>query len=214
MGWTLVVAAVVLAALLGGWVIAKTRPRTAGTPVAAPPDETAPYETAPYETARYESALDETALDETAAEAEAEAVRAAAERAVVAADEARHRAEYAEQLTEEAEQRYLAAQWEARSAAGNESDRLVQRAALDAYRRGDLNVTQLNTIWEHATASTVEPDPGRVDTARDEYDRALAATARVRQEAHVAEVAAEALVEETRIAASERPRTGLDDLLR
>ncbi|MEU8239919.1 hypothetical protein AB0C07_16870 [Actinoplanes missouriensis] len=192
MGWTLVVAAVVLAALLGGWVIAKTRPRTAGP---------AKSGTLPEDRAAV--------ADET----EVEAVRAAAERAVVAADQARHRAECVERLTEEAEQRYLAAQWEARSAAGNESDRLVQRAALDAYRRGDLDVSQLNTIWEHAGASTVEPDPGRVDAARDEYDRALAATAKVRQEAHVAEVAAEALVEETRIVATERPRTGLDDLL-
>ncbi|BBH71359.1 hypothetical protein ACTI_80440 [Actinoplanes sp. OR16] len=186
MGWTLVAAVVVLAALLGGWAISKGR---------QPGPET----------------TDE--VDEELV-ADAEAIRAAAERAVVAADEARHRAEHAEQASSEAEQRYLAAQWEVRSEPGNH---LVQRAALDAYRRGDLNVTQLNTIWEHAGTSGL--DPRGVDQAREEYDRALAETAQVRQEAHVAEVAAEVLAEETRIVehdvrqAREASKPGLDGLL-
>ncbi|MEU4695358.1 hypothetical protein [Actinoplanes sp. NPDC023714] len=186
MGWTLVVAVVILAALLGGWAISKGRqPRP--------------------------EIIDE--VDDELV-AEAEAVRAAAERAVVAADEARFRAESAEQASSEAEQKYLAAQWEVRSEPDNH---LVQRAALDAYRRGELSVTQLNAIWEHAGSSGL--DPRNVEAARDEYDRALAETAQVRHEAHVAEVAAEVLAEETRIVeqdvrlARQASRPGLDGLL-
>ena len=150
MGWTLVVAVVILAALLGGWAISKGRqPRP--------------------------EIIDE--VDDELV-ADAEAVRAAAERAVVAADEARFRAESAEKESTEAEDRYLAAQWEVRSEPDNH---LVQRAALDAYRRGELTVTQLNAIWEHAGSSGL--DPRNVEAARDEYDRALAATAQVRHEA-------------------------------
>jgi hypothetical protein len=189
MGWMLVVAVVVLAALFGGWALSR--------PSIKPPPEAEPE---PAPTA---------VVDELVAGVEV--VRAAAEQAVVTADEARHRAESAEQASTEAEQRYLAAQWEVRSEPGNH---LVQRAALDAYRRGELSVTQLNTIWEHAGSDGL--DPRNVDAARAEYDRTLAETAQVRQEAHVAEVAAEVLAEETRIrveqvvAASEktRPRLG------
>ncbi|MBB2944154.1 hypothetical protein FB565_003883 [Actinoplanes lutulentus] len=189
MGWMLVAAVVVSAALFGGWVIAKGRQP-------APP--------APFE------------VDELLADADA--VRAAAGRAVVAADEARDRAESAEQASSEAEQRYLASQWETRAEPEDEANRLVQKAALDAYQRGDLSVTQLNNIWEQSGAP--EWEPKNVDAAREEYDRALAETAQVRHEAHVAEVAAEVLAEETRIVehdvrmARQEARPGLEGLLR
>ncbi len=180
---------VVLAALLGGWVIARSSREEPRPPE---PDD----------------------VDELLADAEA--VRTAAERAAEAADEARHRAESAARASAEAEQRYLAAQWVTRD--DQTKNRLVQRAALDAYRRGDLDVTQLNTIWEHAGA--VEMDEQEVYAARAEYDRTLAETAQVRQEAHVAEVAAEVLAEETRIVeqdvldAHADARSGLDGLLK
>ncbi|GLY00009.1 MULTISPECIES: hypothetical protein [Actinoplanes] len=160
--------------------------------------------------------------EEVPLEEEARAVRAAAERAASAADEARTRAEYAVSTHDDAEQRYLRARQEAAVASGDEAQRLVQRAALEAYRRGDLSVSQLNGIWQHtgAPSAPVAVDDEPVRAARADYDEAVRRTADVRREAHVAAVAAEVLAEEARIveqdalAAREAAaaRSDLDDL--
>ncbi|MEU4423526.1 hypothetical protein AB0F81_23100 [Actinoplanes sp. NPDC024001] len=200
--WVLVVVAVVVAALSGSAVLAsrfaRERPGRRAEPEPAPQPR-------PVEVAELA--------------AEAEAVRAAAERAVSAADEARQRAEQVAGLRDQAERRYLDARWEARTAATGESQRLVQRAALDAYRRGELSVAQLNGIWQQTGTGADQPDAPEVRAALREFQQAMAESAEVRQEAHVAEVAAEALVEEVRMAeqdvlvAEQETRPGLDGLL-
>lgn len=196
--WALVIVAIVLAALGGSAVLAG---RWAHERPAEPAPGIQPIEVVDLA-------------------AEAEAVRAAAERAVGAADEARQRAEQAAGLRDQAEQRYLDARWEARTAAVDEPQRLVQRAALDAYRRGELTVAQLNGIWQHTGTGTEQPGDPEVTSALREYRQAMATSAQVSREAHVAEVAAEVLAEEVRIveqdvlAAEQETRPGLDGLLR
>ncbi|MBW6439677.1 hypothetical protein KZ829_38710 [Actinoplanes hulinensis] len=128
--------------------------------------------------------------------ADVEAVRAAAGRAVRAADEARHRAESAAGERDRAEDRYLEARWESRVATADETQMLVQRAALAAYRRGELTVEQLNGIWQHAGPPADQVDDDRVRVARRAYLDAVSETVQVREAAHVASVAAEVLVEE------------------
>ncbi|MEU4619783.1 hypothetical protein AB0G04_07375 [Actinoplanes sp. NPDC023801] len=127
-----------------------------------------------------------------------ESVRAAAERAAAEADEARRRAERAAGARDKAEDRFLEAQWEARVATVDETHLLVQRAALAAYRRGELSVEQLNGIWHHAGPPAALLDRDQVRDARLAYEEAVAETVQVRQQAHVASVAAEVLVEEAR----------------
>lgn len=127
-----------------------------------------------------------------------EAVRAAAERAAAEAEEARLRAEQAAGARDRAEDRFLEARWEARVATADETHLLVQRAALAAYRRGELSVEQLNGIWQQAGPPAEQLDDGRVRDARRAYERAVAETAQVRDQVHVASVAAEVLVEEAR----------------
>ncbi|MBO3741556.1 hypothetical protein [Actinoplanes flavus] len=129
--------------------------------------------------------------------ADVEAVRAAAGRAVRAADEARHRAEHAAGERDRAEDRYLEARWESRVATADETQMLVQRAALAAYRRGELTVEQLNGIWHHAGPPADQVDDDRVRVARRAYLDAVSETVQVRAAAHVAAVAAEVLVEES-----------------
>ncbi|MEV6346837.1 hypothetical protein [Actinoplanes sp. NPDC051851] len=133
----------------------------------------------------------------------AEEVRAAARRAVATADQARDRATEATGVREEAEARYREAQWEARVAVGEPARLLIERAALEAYGRGELSSEQLNRIWERTR--TEEPDQNGADVtaARSRLKEALVETVRVRQEAHVAEVAAEVLAEEARFAEEE-----------
>ncbi|MEV4278779.1 hypothetical protein [Actinoplanes xinjiangensis] len=128
--------------------------------------------------------------------ADAEAVRAAAERAAEAAEEARREAERAAGARDRAEDRYLEARWEARVATADEAHLLVQRAALAAYRRGELSVEQLNGIWHHAGPPAEQLDDGRVRDARRAYEEAVADTVQSREQVHVASVAAEVLVEE------------------
>lgn len=127
---------------------------------------------------------------------EAEAVRAAAGRAVRAADEAWHRAAEAAGERDRAEDRFLEARWEARVATADETHLLVQRAALAAYRRGELTVEQLNGIWSAAGPAAEEIDDGRVRDALRAYEDAVAEAVQVREQSHVASVAAEVLVEE------------------
>jgi len=131
------------------------------------------------------------------------AVRAAADRAAAEADEARRRAEEAAGARDQAEDRFLEARWEARVATADEEHLLVQRAALAAYRRGELSVEQLNGIWHQAGPPADQLDDGRVRDARRAYERAVAETVQVREQARVAAVAAEVLVEEAHIAESD-----------
>ncbi|MFC7530640.1 hypothetical protein [Actinoplanes sp. GCM10030250] len=214
MGWILVFAVLVAAAFGGAAVLAGRRVQETGR--------------RPEDAARQPAATDPPAVEPEvqAAElaADADAVRAAAEHAAGAADEARDRAEQVAGLRDEAEMRYLQARWQARTAAVDETQRLVQRAALDAYRRGEITVAQLNGIWQHTGGDgEVEPpdDDVLVRAALDDYERVVAETADIRREAHVAEVAAEVLAEEVRIAEQDvlaaeqavRAGSGLDGLL-
>ncbi|GAA1634334.1 hypothetical protein [Actinoplanes couchii] len=130
---------------------------------------------------------------------EAGAVRAAAGRAVREADDAWYKATEAAGERDRAEDRFLEARWEARVATADETHLLVQRAALAAYRRGELSVEQLNGIWSAAGPAAVEIDDGRVRDALQAYEEAVAEAAQVRERSHVASVAAEVLVEEAQI---------------
>jgi hypothetical protein len=91
-------------------------------------------------------------------------------------------------------------------------EREVSRAALSAYRRGDISVQELREVWRR----TADWDPAqeereriadrcRIDqaAARRVHDRAAAAARRADQAARVAEVAAQALVDEAAQAAAE-----------
>jgi hypothetical protein len=135
----------------------------------------------------------------------AEEVWAAAQRAVAAADEARERATEAADERDNAEQQYQQAKWDAWTGPNDESRKLVERAALEAYRRGDLSVEQLNRIWEHTRPDEIALD--RVDQevaeAKRRYEDALEEVVEERRAAHVAEVAAEVLAEEAKLAEDE-----------
>jgi len=100
---------------------------------------------------------------------------------------------------EAAEDRYRQAEREAQAAA--EPRRLVQRAAVNAYRRGQLSVTELNRIWQHLDAGPPEPAPP-VHQARSQYELAVAEAEHVRRETHVTTVVADVLAEEAEIAES------------
>jgi len=93
-----------------------------------------------------------------------------------------------------------------------EGERQVHRAALAAYRRGELSVDQLREVFRLAAAR----DPAQQEReheaevkgsewrrARQAYEHAAAVERAVRQVAHVAEVAAQALAEEAAEAAAE-----------
>ncbi|MCY1138154.1 hypothetical protein OWR29_09110 [Actinoplanes sp. Pm04-4] len=132
---------------------------------------------------------------------QASEVGAAAERARRAADEARARVDTAEERRDEAEYRYREAQY---GPGPDEPRKLVERAALEAYRRGDLTAAQLDAIWRHVPGETTTGAPEEVvRTAKQRYEHAAAEAARVRQQAYVAGVAAEVLAEEERVAEGE-----------
>ncbi|MCO8271738.1 hypothetical protein M1L60_14165 [Actinoplanes sp. TRM 88003] len=132
---------------------------------------------------------------------QAEAVGAAAERARHEADEAQLLVDSAEQTRDRAEYRYREAQF---GPGPDEPRHLVERAALDAYGRGDLSAAQLDAIWRHVPGETRTGAPEEVvRTARQRYEHAAAEAVRVRQQAYVAGVAAEVLTEEERVAANE-----------
>ncbi|GAA2846631.1 hypothetical protein Acy02nite_04550 [Actinoplanes cyaneus] len=132
-------------------------------------------------------------------------VWAAAQRAVQAADAARERATEANDVRDEAEEHYQQARWDAWTGPKDESRTLVERAALEAYRRGDLSVDQLNRIWQHTRPdeSEVERMDREIAEAKRRYEESLLEAVAERRNAHVAEVAAEVLAEEARIAEEE-----------
>ena len=160
--------------------------------------------------------------------ADAQAAAAAAERALEEADQAQNRAVHAAAARDMAERRYRLALKQADVA--GEPYRLVQRAALNAYRSRQLSVEELNRIWQHAQVM-VEPAPSpasvpplawelRVREARRQYEQAGAEAARVQEEARLKTVTATILAEEARTAESHlvvalrSANTGLVGLLR
>jgi hypothetical protein len=93
-----------------------------------------------------------------------------------------------------------------------ERDRAVSRAALAAYKRGDISADQLREVWRRTTGWDPEQeererlaDRARIElaAARRAYDRAAAEVRRVTEAARVAEVAAEALLDEVAESAAE-----------
>ncbi|GIF03347.1 hypothetical protein [Actinoplanes siamensis] len=132
-------------------------------------------------------------------------VWAAAQRAAQAADAARERATEAADERDQAEQHYQQAKWDAWTGPKDEGRTLVERAALEAYRRGDISVDQLNRIWAHTRPGEAEIEQldQEIAEAKLRYAEALAGVVEERRAAHVAEVAAEVLAEEARIAESE-----------
>lgn len=158
--------------------------------------------------------------------AEATAIAAAAEAARAAADQARDRAAAADLARDAAWQRqevagraYQQAVRVARrlrpepapaTVVPAQLERDVSRAALTAYRRGDITVQQLREVWRRASG----PDPVRDEAeravdlhrardraARREYDAAAAVARRAGETARVAEIAAAALAAEAAAAA-------------
>jgi hypothetical protein len=157
----------------------------------------------------------------------AETATAAAQRALEEADQAHHRVVQATAARDMAEQRYRVAHKHA--GAAGEAHQLVQRAALDAYRRGQLSAAELNRIWRHAQV-TAEPAAGpatmplgwelRVREARERYEQAEADLARAEEDARHKACTAASLAEDARAAESLRSlamrsaSTGLVGLLR
>ncbi|GAB3158570.1 hypothetical protein GCM10027290_62010 [Micromonospora sonneratiae] len=130
-------------------------------------------------------------------------------------DEAWAAQETAEQAYDEALREAMAGRRptdEADDEAGAEQERVVTRAALSAYRRGDISVREMREVWQRI--GQLDPlqqerektaDRCRVlrAAARRVHDQATAAVRRADQAAQVAEVAAQALVDEAAIAAVE-----------
>ncbi|MBL7258127.1 hypothetical protein [Paractinoplanes lichenicola] len=134
--------------------------------------------------------------------AEAAAVGTAAQRARAEADAARQLVDSAERARDQAEYSFREAQYGPRPD-GDEPWRLVERAALEAYRRGDLSAAQLDAIWSQVPGTGPDVREHAVRLARHRYEDAAAEAVRVRQQAYVAGVAAEVLAEEQRVAAGE-----------
>lgn len=142
-------------------------------------------------------------------QAHARAVAAAAEQAVAAADEAHHRAGHAVQVFDLAGWRYRQIRQQAQA---TEPLRLVERAALNAYRRGQLSAAELNRIWQHTQATAgsgtyrangtpVQWD-SRVHAARQRYEQAAIEVTDVHKKAQVTTIAARVLAEEAHVAQS------------
>ena len=157
----------------------------------------------------------------------AETATTAAERALEEADQAQHAAIQAAAARDMAEQRHRLALKHAEAA--GEAHQLLQRAALDAYQRGQLSVAELNRIWQH-THVMAKPTSGpatmplgwelRVHEARRRYEQAEAEAARAEEEARRKAVTATTLANEARAAESllraarRSANTGLVGLLR
>jgi len=158
--------------------------------------------------------------------AHAAAAREAAGRAAAIAGEARARAsaaagardvawraqEVAQRVAETARQA-ASSGWTERPGSGPvAAEPTVTRAALSAYRRGDLSVEQLRVVWQQAAGWTPEllereraaqlAAAGERD-ARRAHDRAALVARQADRAAHVAEVAAIALADEATQAAAE-----------
>ena len=156
---------------------------------------------------------------------QAAAAAVAAKRAQVAVVEAHARVQAAQQVREAAWRAFDAAQRaynEARNEmpanneppatpveASDESDeslREVTKAALGAYRRGDISVEQLSTVFRQATgwdpeqetrAKAIEARRAEESRARRMYQAAAAAERSASEAADIAVVAARALAEES-----------------
>lgn len=174
--------------------------------------------------ARLRAEADELAAH--AAQAQIEAIRAAegavlARAEVAAAEQARDAAWTAQEVIEQAYDLAWQAALAGRQAAQVTDDaaaddatreRAVSRAALSAYRRGDISVQELREVWRRAgdwdpaqeeRERTAERCRIEQTAARRAYDRAAAEGRRAEQAARVAEVAAEALVDEAAESAAE-----------
>jgi hypothetical protein len=101
---------------------------------------------------------------------------------------------------------------------GGERDRTVSRAALSAYRRGDISVEQLREVWERTGGW--DPEQVRRERAAEQagiaervarrgFDNAAADARRAEQDARIAEIAAQALADEAAQAAIEAHETML-----
>ncbi|SFE29759.1 hypothetical protein SAMN05421541_10144 [Actinoplanes philippinensis] len=161
------------------------------------------------------------------AAAEVESAAEAARRALDEADQAHDRALWAATTRDIAEQRHRQVLRHAEAA--GRTPQLVQRAALNAYQRGQLSVDELNLIWRHAN-STAESTPNpavvplgwesRVLESRRRYEQAAAAAAQAEEEAQQTAATAAALADdaraaESRLSAAQRSaNTGLVGLLR
>jgi hypothetical protein len=139
----------------------------------------------------------------------AQAVAVAAEEAAAAADEAHHRTGDAVQALDLAGWHYLQVRRQAQ-AAGHPL-RLVERAALNAYQRGQLSATELNQVWRYtqATAGGAYREGGirtewdnRLNDARQRYEQAAIEVTDVYKQAQVTRTAARVLTEEARVAES------------
>jgi hypothetical protein len=153
--------------------------------------------------------------------AELQALRTAAARAATAAAHARHDSDLAARALEAAEHAYEQARrdhFTARSAAprstpaGGEAERDVARAALGAYRRGDLTSEDLRKVWYGAGGWDDRRDAAEQESlrfganelaARQEYHRALSAAQAARRAEYIAETAARALAAEVVASADE-----------
>jgi hypothetical protein len=143
-------------------------------------------------------------------EAHARAVATAAEQAVAAAAEAHHRAGRAVRVLDLAGEQYRQARQQVQAA--EQPLRLVERAALNAYRRGQLSVAELNRIWQHTQATAGGGSPGadgapaewdsRLHAARQRYEQAAIEVTDVHKQAQVTTVAARVLAEEAHVAES------------
>lgn len=93
-----------------------------------------------------------------------------------------------------------------------ERERAVSRAALSAYRRGDISVRELQEVfrrtgkWDPAQQErerVADGDRIAQAAARRDHDRATAAVRRTDQAARIAEIAAQALLDEAAESAAE-----------
>jgi hypothetical protein len=159
------------------------------------------------------------------AEAAQEAVTltATAQQAAVAAEQARCHSEHAQQALEVAERAYEAVQRAYELAAahvaqlpdmqgGNPGGREVARAALAAYRRGDISVEDLRRVWlgasgwdarhEDAERKLLQLRARQLEVRRACYMASTVARL-ARQAEQVADVAAQALADEAMQAENE-----------
>jgi hypothetical protein len=95
---------------------------------------------------------------------------------------------------------------------GGERDRTVSRAALSAYRRGDISVEQLREVWQRTGGW--DPEQVRRERAAEQagiaeraarrgFDTAAADARQAERDARIADVAAQALADEAAQAAIE-----------
>jgi hypothetical protein len=204
---------------LASWIAGRVRtePDPLGEPVAPPPpsvtDGVAPKQLGAL-------AAELTAHAHTAA-AQADRARAAldaARFALAAAEAARSSADATYDATRAAHAEAVRAIRAARPDAQAEArERDVSRAALDAYRRGELPVEVLRTVFGQP-----DPDPAREarereadrlalaeSQARRAFQQAVAAERVAREELHVAEIADAAVRREAADAALEAQEVSL-----